>query len=127
MKKKKQLLTRLALAFSLFATVGASAQTVDISLAQDGSNILVNLESQGVSYDTEIWNSLTFTVKYPTASGVTLDTEFQADNFSAFGGVITGNTYGETGFFPELQSSTTDGGYTYNNYTFVSTLSLIHI
>lgn len=121
MKKKKQILSRLALAFSLFATVQANAQTVDVCYGDDGSNINVTLTANGVSYNTEIWNSCTFTLKFPTGSGVSLGTEFLENNYSLFGGALSGNSYEASGFMPTLQSTTSNGGYDYYNYTFVST------
>ena len=121
MKNKKQILSRFAMTLGLFAAVNANAQLIDICTENDGSNISVNLTSNGVTYNSEIWNSLTFTLKFPTGSGVSLGTEFHTDNYSLFNGALTGNSYQASGFAPTLQSTTSNGGYDYYNYTFVST------
>lgn len=113
------------MAFGLFAAVNANAQLVDICTEIDGSDISVNLTSNGVTYNSEIWNSLTFTLKFPTGSGVSLGDEFHTDNYSLFGGALSGNSYQASGFGPTLQSTTSDGGYDYYNYTFVSTNAMM--
>ncbi len=94
--------------------------TVKIELQTSGSNIDVILTSVNVDFNTDIWNSLSFTLKSPTASGVVFGTANQPDNYSLFGGALTGNSYQASGFAPQLQSTTNNGGQTYTNYTFVS-------
>lgn len=121
MKNKKQILSRFAMALGLFAGVNANAQLVDICSDNDGASISVNLTANAVTYDSEIWNSLTFTLKFPTGSGVSLGSEFHEDNYSLFGGALSGNSYQSSGFGPTLQSVTSNGGFDYYNYTFVST------
>ena len=121
--------SRKWLLFTAFVLSSLSAfsqviPTVKVELQTTGSNIDVILTSVNVDFNTEIWNSLSFTIKSATADGVGLGTAVQPDNYSLFGGALTGNSYQASGFAPTLQSTTTDGGYTYTNYSFVSTSAM---